>query len=38
MKYIVILLAGAADLPSEELGDKTPFEVAKIPHLLRIVE
>ena len=33
MKYIVVLLAGAADLPSEELGDKTPFEVAKIPHL-----
>ncbi len=33
MKYIAILLAGAADVPSEELGDKTPLEVAKIPHL-----
>lgn len=33
MKYISILIAGAADLPCEELGDKTPLEVAKIPHL-----
>jgi len=33
MKYIVVLLAGAADLPSDELGEKTAFEVAKIPHL-----
>ena len=33
MKYLTILLAGAADLPCEELGGKTPLEVAKIPHL-----
>lgn len=33
MKYIVVALAGAADHPTEDLGGKTPLEVAKIPHL-----
>lgn len=33
MKYILIALSGAADLPADELGGKTPFEVAKIPNL-----
>lgn len=33
MKYILIDLAGAADHPAEELGGKTPLEVAKIPNL-----
>ncbi|HOW59643.1 MAG TPA: 2,3-bisphosphoglycerate-independent phosphoglycerate mutase [Candidatus Omnitrophota bacterium] len=33
MKYIVVILAGAADHPTEELGGKTPLEVAKIPNL-----
>ncbi len=33
MKSIVVVLAGAADVPAESLGEKTPFEVAKIPHL-----
>ena len=33
MKTIAIVLAGAADQPAEELGGKTPLEVAKIPHL-----
>ncbi len=33
MKYIVVVLAGAADHPTEELGGKTPFEAAKVPHL-----
>lgn len=33
MKTILIDLAGAADHPAEELGGKTPFEVAKIPNL-----
>ncbi|MBI3307274.1 MAG: 2,3-bisphosphoglycerate-independent phosphoglycerate mutase [Candidatus Omnitrophica bacterium] len=33
MKYIVIAIPGAADHPSDELGGKTPFEVAKIPNL-----
>lgn len=33
MKYIVVVLAGAADHPTEELGGKTPLEAAKIPNL-----
>lgn len=33
MKSIVIVLAGAADHPTEELGGKTPLEVAKVPNL-----
>ncbi|OQA57768.1 MAG: cofactor-independent phosphoglycerate mutase [Candidatus Omnitrophica bacterium ADurb.Bin277] len=33
MKYIVVVLSGAADHPADELGGKTPLEVAKIPHL-----
>ena len=33
MKSIVVVLAGAADHPTEELGGKTPLEVAKVPHL-----
>lgn len=33
MKYIVVIPAGAADHPTEELGGKTPLEVAKIPNL-----
>ncbi|HOE68556.1 MAG TPA: 2,3-bisphosphoglycerate-independent phosphoglycerate mutase [Candidatus Omnitrophota bacterium] len=33
MKYIVVALSGAADHPTDDLGGKTPLEVAKIPHL-----
>jgi len=33
MKYLVITMPGAADHPAEELGGKTPLEVAKIPNL-----
>ncbi len=33
MKYIVVVLAGAADHPTEDLGGKTPLEVAKMPNL-----
>lgn len=33
MKSIVVVLAGAADHPTEELGGKTPLESAKIPNL-----
>lgn len=33
MKYIVVVLAGAADHPAEELGGKTPLEAAKVPNL-----
>lgn len=33
MKYIVIAIPGGADQPCEELGNKTPMEVAKLPNL-----
>lgn len=33
MKYIVVAISGIADHPAEELGGKTPLEVAKIPNL-----
>ena len=33
MKSIVVVLAGAADHPTEELGGKTPLEAAKVPNL-----
>ncbi len=33
MKYLLITMSGAADQPCEELGEKTPLEVAKIPNL-----
>lgn len=33
MKYIIVVLPGAADHPAEELGGKTPLEVSKIPNL-----
>lgn len=33
MKGILIILDGAADLPLEKLGNKTPLEVAKMPNL-----
>lgn len=33
MKYVAVILGGAADLPAEELGGKTPLEAAKIPNL-----
>ena len=36
MKYIIILGDGMADEPLQELGGKTPLEVAKTPNLDRI--
>ena len=33
MKYILVALSGAADQSLDELGAKTPFEMAKIPNL-----
>lgn len=33
MKYIVVLLDGAADTPVPDLGNKTPLEVAKKPNI-----
>ncbi|MEI7884636.1 MAG: cofactor-independent phosphoglycerate mutase [Clostridia bacterium] len=31
MKYVLVLIDGAGDFPIEELGGKTPLQVAKIP-------
>ncbi len=36
MKYAIVIPDGAADRPSEALGGRTPFEVARIPHMDRI--
>ena len=33
MKYIIIVPDGMADNPVEQLGNKTPLEVAKTPHM-----
>lgn len=33
MKYIVVLMDGAADTPVPELGGKTPLETANKPHI-----
>ncbi|MBI3324023.1 MAG: cofactor-independent phosphoglycerate mutase [Candidatus Omnitrophica bacterium] len=33
MKYVVVLPDGVADAPIKELGDKTPLQVAKHPHM-----
>ena len=36
MKYAIVIPDGAADRPAEALGGRTPFEVARIPHMDRI--
>lgn len=33
MKYVIIIPDGCADLPLDDLGGKTPLEVAKIPNM-----
>src|SRR3954468_444987 len=33
MKYVIIIPDGAADTPIDDLGDKTPLQVAKKPHM-----
>ncbi|MEW4411465.1 cofactor-independent phosphoglycerate mutase [Clostridium sp. AN503] len=38
MKYIVMLGDGMADYPIEELGGKTPLEVAKKPNIDRLAQ
>lgn len=38
MKYAIVIPDGAADRSSEALGDRTPFEVARIPHMDRIAD
>jgi 2,3-bisphosphoglycerate-independent phosphoglycerate mutase len=37
MKYIVLVPDGMADEPVEQLGGKTPLEVAETPHMDRVV-
>lgn len=36
MKYVIVIPDGAADRPTEALGGRTPFEVARIPNMDRI--
>jgi len=36
VKYVIISPDGAADFPLEELGDRTPFEAAHMPHLTKL--
>ncbi|MFA6044976.1 MAG: cofactor-independent phosphoglycerate mutase [Phycisphaerales bacterium] len=36
MKYVIIIPDGAADLPIEELDDRTPLEAARMPHLAKL--
>ncbi len=36
MKYVVIIPDGAADLPIEQLGNRTPLEAASMPNLARL--
>ncbi len=36
MKYIIVLPDGVADVPLKELGNKTPLQVARHPHMDRI--
>lgn len=33
MKYLILIMDGAADFPLEELGNKTPLQVAKKPNI-----
>jgi len=33
MKYLLLVPDGAADLPLDDLGGKTPLEVARTPYL-----
>ncbi|MEI7768083.1 MAG: cofactor-independent phosphoglycerate mutase [Phycisphaerae bacterium] len=38
MKYVIIIPDGCADGPIDELGARTPLEVADIPHMHRIAQ
>lgn len=38
MKYIILLCDGMSDLPMEELGGKTPMQVAKKPFMEKLVK
>jgi len=36
VKYVIIIPDGAADLPMEQLGNRTPLEAASMPNLARL--
>jgi 2,3-bisphosphoglycerate-independent phosphoglycerate mutase len=38
MKYLIVLADGAADLPVEQLGGKTPLQAASKPHIDQLTE
>ena len=38
MKYVILHVDGLADRPRQELGGKTPLQVAATPHLDRVVQ
>ena len=38
MKYVIIILDGAADFPLSECDNKTPFEIADIPNIDKITK
>jgi len=38
MKYVIIVPDGAADNPIKKLGDKTPLQVARMPHMDALVK
>lgn len=36
MKYAIVIADGAADMPQDDLGGKTPLEAAETPHMDRL--
>lgn len=38
MKYVILHAGGMADRPRQELGDRTPLQVAATPHLDRLAQ
>lgn len=38
MKYVIVLIDGAADYPVPSLGNRTPLEAAKTPHMDELAE
>lgn len=38
MKYVIVIPDGCADLPLDELGGKTPLQVAHIPNMHRVAQ
>ncbi|MCM8817999.1 MAG: cofactor-independent phosphoglycerate mutase [Candidatus Omnitrophica bacterium] len=38
MKYIIMIMDGAADLPIEKLNNKTPLQIAEIPNINKLTK